>query len=198
MSQGDNIETERVFGLPFRTNLELMGIRFLDAGGDGSGAGDGDDEDDSDDEQGSGAGDDADEQHSDSDEDEDEDEGFDGDFDAKRARRTIDRLRREAKAAKADAAAAKQGGPDTSAIQAENLRLKVALKTGLDADLADRLKGTTEDELLEDAQKLLDRFYPEEKKLPNRQPKPRLRGGKDPDEEPELTADDIVKKALGR
>lgn len=197
MSQGDTIETERVFGLPFRSTLELRGFRFLDAGGDGSGAGDGDDEGDSDDEQGSDAGDDADEQSSDG--DDSDDEGFDGDFDAKRARRTIDRLRREAKAAKAAAAAASEkGGPDTAAIQAENLRLKVALKTGLDADLADRLKGSTEDELLEDAQKLLDRFYPDEKKLPTRQPKPRLRGGSDPDDEPELTADDIVSKALSR
>jgi hypothetical protein len=196
MSQGDTIETERVFGLPFRSMLSLRGIRLLDEGGDGTGAGDGDEEELDEDEQGS---DDADEQDSDGDEDS-EDEGFDGEFDAKRARRTIDRLRRENKAAKAAAESAKKGGPDVAAVQAENLRLKVALKTGLDDDLADRLKGSTEEELLEDAAKLLDRFYPDEnaKKLPTRQPKPRLKGGSRPDEEPDLSAEDIAKQVLGR
>lgn len=195
MSQGDNTETGHEFGLPFRTTLDLRGFRFIDAGGDGSGAG-GDADDESDDEQGS--DDDDNPKGQGSEEEDEDDEGFDGEFDAKRARRTIDRLRRENKAAKQAAEAAKNGGPDVAAVQAENLRLKVALKTGLDADLADRLRGTTEDELLEDAQKLLDRFYPDEKKLPTRQPKPRLRGGSDPDDEPDLSADDIVKKALGR
>jgi len=137
----------------------------------------------------------ADEQGSDSDQ-EDED-GFEGEFDAKRARRTIDRLRRERNTARETARSAKND-PEMTKLQAENLRLRVAMKVGLDDDLADRLKGSTEDELLEDAQKLLDRFYPGEKKLSSRQPKPNLKGGSKPDEEPELTADDIVKEALGR
>lgn len=126
-----------------------------------------------------------------------DDEGFDGEFDAKRARRTIDRLRRERNTAR-EAAKNAKNDPETTKLQAENLRLKVALRVGLDDDLADRLKGATEDELLEDAQKLLDRFYPAEKKPPVRQPRPLLRGGSDPDGEPELSADDIVSRALGR
>ena len=131
------------------------------------------------------------------DEDKDDDDGFEGEFDAKRARRTIDRLRRERNTAR-EAAKNAKNDPETTRLQAENLRLRVAMKVGLDDDLADRLKGTTEDELLEDAQKLLDRFYPAEKKLPTRQPKPVLKGGSQPDEEPDLSADDIVKKALDR
>lgn len=126
---------------------------------------------------------------------EDDDDGFDGEFDAKRARRTIDRLRRERNTAR-EAAKNAKNDPEMTKLQAENLRLRVAMKVGLDDDLADRLRGTTEDELLEDAQSLLDRFYPADKPV-KRQPKPRLRGGSDPDEEPELSADDIVKKALG-
>lgn len=148
-------------------------------------------------EQGSDQG--ADEQDSDGDlENEDGEEGFDGDFDAARARRTINRLRRERNAAR-DAAKNAKNSPETDTLRAENMRLRVAMTVGLDADLADRLRGTTEDELLEDAQKLLDRFYPAEKKpLPTRQPKPALRGGGNPDEEPEVSPDEIAKRILGR
>lgn len=195
MSQCDN--TERLWPLARRgsdgfaqigpTRFDLKHIRLIEGeeGADSSA-------DDDADEQGS----DADAQGADG--DTDDDDGFEGDFDAKRARRTIDRLRRERNSAR-DAAKNAKNDPETTKLQAENLRLRVAMKVGLDDDLADRLKGTTEDELLEDAQKLLDRFYPaDDKKLPTRQPKPVLRGGSKPDEEPDLSADDIVKKALGR
>ncbi len=131
-----------------------------------------------------------------SDDGENEDEGFAGEFDAPRARRTIDRLRRERNAAR-EAAKNAKNDPQMTKLQAENLRLRVGMTVGLDADLVDRLRGETEEELLEDAQKMLDRFYPE-KKLPQRQPKPRLRGGSEPDEEPEESADDIAKAILGR
>jgi hypothetical protein len=142
---------------------------------------------------------DADEQESGGDqENEDSEEGFDGEFDAARARRTINRLRRERNAAR-EAVRTAKSSPESESLRAENMRLRVAMTAGLDADLADRLRGNTEDELLEDAQKLLDRFYPAEKKpLPTRQPKPALRGGSNPDEEPELSPDDIAKRILGR
>jgi len=161
-----------------------------------------DDEEQDQDEQGSDDEDD-DEQGSDGENDDDEqddDAGFEGEFDAKRARNTIGRLRRELKKAK-DAKSAPKGSAELTKVQQENLRLRVALKAGLDDDLADRLRGGTEEELLEDAQKLLDRFYPadgEKKKLETRQPKARLKGGSKPNEDPELDAEDIVKKALGR
>lgn len=144
-----------------------------------------------------------DEQGSDDDENDDEqddDVGFEGEFDPKRARNTIDRLRRELKAAK-ETKSNPKGSAASVKLQQENLRLRVALKAGLDDDLADRLRGSTEEELLEDAQKLLDRFYPADdgkKKLETRQPKPRLKGGSKPNEEPELDADQIVEKATGR
>lgn len=138
-----------------------------------------------------------DEQDSDDDEN-DDDAGFEGEFDPKRARRTIDRLRGELKAEKAKKTAPKDTA-ESKRLGQENLRLRVALKAGLDDDLADRLRGETEDELLADAQKLLDRFYPEEKeKAKPRQPQTRLKGGAKPNEEPELTADQLVDKALAR
>lgn len=128
--------------------------------------------------------------------DSDEEPEFDGPFDAKRARRTIDKLRADLKAAKQKPAP--KDDAETAKVRTENLRLRVALKAGIDEDLADRLRGTTEEELLEDAQKLLDRFYPQDKKPESRQPKPRLKGGTDPNKEPELSPDQLVKKALGR
>ncbi len=125
-----------------------------------------------------------------------DDEGFDGEFDAKRARSLITKLRGQLKAERE--ASKPKDTPDTAKLQDENLRLRVALSVGLDEDLADRLRGTTRDELLEDAQKLVDRLSPKEAKLVDRTPKPRLRGGSTPDKEPELTPEQVVQAALGR
>lgn len=202
MSQGDTTHQEvharrgaddlATIGL---TRFDVAGIRFLDGEGGANPTG-GQESDDTDSEQESDA---ADAQGADDDdtEDDDDDEGFDGEFDAKRARRTIERIRRERNEYREKAKGA-ANSPEVSSLKAENMRLKVALSTGLDADLADRLRGDTEDELLEDAQKLLDRFYPENKKPEPRQPKPAPRGGARPGAEPELTADDVVKAALAR
>lgn len=204
MSQGDTTHQEvharrgsddlATIGL---TRFDVAGIRFLDGESGANPTGGQESDDDTDSEQESDA---ADAQGADGDdtEDDDDDEGFDGEFDAKRARRTIDRLRRERNAARKKAAEGTENSPESKALKAENMRLKVALSTGLDADLADRLRGDTEDELLEDAQKLLDRFYPENKKPEPRQPKPAPRGGARPGADPELTADDVVKAALAR
>ena len=133
------------------------------------------------------------------DKDKDGDEGFEGEFDPKRARRTIDRLRNELRETKA-AKTAPKPTEETKRLSNENLRLRVALKAGLDDDLADRLKGETEEELLADAQKLLDKFYPEQEKKPltTSQPKADLKGGTKANEDPELTAEQLVDKALGR
>ena len=127
----------------------------------------------------------------------DDEDGFDGEFDAKRARRTIDKLRNDLKAAKSKASAPADT-EESAAVKAENLRLRVALKSGLDDDLADRLRGNTEDELLADAQKLLDRFYPESKKGADTRPARKPAGGTRPREEPELSAEDIVSQATSR
>src|SRR5690606_1676617 len=98
---------------------------------------------------------------------------------------------------KAEAAAkAPKDAPDVAKTQAENLRLRVALATGLDEDLADRLRGNTREELIADAEKLIARLSPN--KPEDRTPKPRLRGGSNPDKDPETTPDDVVTAALGR
>lgn len=172
------------------TRYDIAHIRLIE-GEEGAGQAEGQDADESNDEA---SGDAADEGQDSGD---GKEEGFDGEFDAKRARTLITRLRNERNKARDEAKAAKDN-PETPKLQGENLRLRVALRVGLDEDLADRLRGSTEDELLEDAQKLVDRLSPAEKKLEDRTPKPRLRGGSTPDKEPELSADDIVKKALGR
>jgi hypothetical protein len=125
-----------------------------------------------------------------------EDPEFDGEFDPKRARALITKLRDQLKA---DAAAkAPKDAPDVAKTQAENLRLRVALATGLDEDLADRLRGTTREELIADAEKLVARLAPGEKRLEDRTPKVRLRGGTTPDKDPEVSSDDVAKAILGR
>lgn len=128
------------------------------------------------------------------DEDAEEEDGFEGEFDPKRARALITKLRDQIKAR--DEGNRPKSSPDTAKLTGENLRLRVALRTGLDEDLADRLRGTTEDELVADAEKLIERLSP--KKLDDRTPKPKLRGGTTPEKEPELSSEDVVKLALGR
>jgi len=176
-----------------QTEQQMLGKDEGDADEDED-AGDDAESDEDDDEQGS---DDDDDDSGDDDKDDEKD--FEGEFDSKRARKTIDRLRRELKAAKTTKATPKVNG-QTAKVQAENLRMRVAIRTGLDEDLADRLRGSTEEELLEDAAKLLDRFYPDDKedKKETRQPKPKPRGGSKPNEEPDLSAADLVKAATGR
>jgi len=108
-----------------------------------------------------------------------------GDFDAVKAREKIRKvnsenrnLRKRATDAEAKAQGADENGKKVPALEAENLRLRIGLKHGLHSDLIDRLKGSTEEELLEDAEKLLDLFGG--KKPPTQQPREKLRGGGDP------------------
>lgn len=103
-------------------------------------------------------------------------------FDAEKARLKIRKLNNEAKnlreRAKQAEAAQKTADEKSSRVQdleSEVLRLNVAIKTGLPAKLATRLQGSTEEELLEDAEALLDMVGGS--KPPTDQPKPRLRAG---------------------
>lgn len=105
---------------------------------------------------------------------------FQGDFDADRAKRTIGNLRDSEKKLKAQVAelAAKAQEFDAlkesektelqrlqeqletertqrTALERQALRARVALAKALPAELADRLKGETEEELMADADKLL-------------------------------------------
>ncbi|MFD2757098.1 hypothetical protein [Gulosibacter faecalis] len=124
------------------------------------------------------------------------DEGFEGDFDPKRARRTIDRLRQENKQLKAK--------PKDADVQRENLQLRAALKLGVPESFASRLRGETVEEMIEDAGELLDALGVKggEKddtalRAPRREPRRRLSGGSQPAKEPEMSADDIVNAAIG-
>ncbi len=126
-------------------------------------------------------------------------------FDADRAREKIRKanseavaLRKRAKEAEEKATANADAGEKVTALEAEILRMRVALKHGLPESLAERLKGTTEEELLADAEKLLDLLGG--KKPPTQQPKERLRGGGDPtrDADPTANVDKFAEEAFRR
>lgn len=69
------------------------------------------------------------------------------------------------------------------------LRLEVAASKGLTPGQAKRLVGTTQEDLEADADELLESFKPDDKssKGPGGKPRENLRGGNEPDEEPEET-----------
>lgn len=127
---------------------------------------------------------------------EDEQKPFEGEYDPQRARKLIDKLRNE------NAALKKQkdtpDDPEKARLAVENLQLKVALELGLPAKLATRLQGSTREELIEDAGDLMDTVAPRKEEIKSQQPRPRLKGGSQPDAEPEMSADDIVKAAKRR
>lgn len=106
-------------------------------------------------------------------------------FDAEKAREKIRKVNSEAAALRKrlqDAEAKAQGVDDKdktiSTQEAEILRLRVAVKHGLPESLVKRLTGTTEEEILQDAEELMELFG--SKKPPSQQPREKLRGGGDP------------------
>lgn len=109
----------------------------------------------------------------------------------------LDQLQAEAKtaeqrAADAQAAADKRIADIEAKVadaEARALRAEVATAKGLNAAQAKRLQGATRDELEADADELLDAFPAPSndsggKQPPTTRPKPNLRGGTDPSEEP--------------
>lgn len=131
---------------------------------------------------------------------EDPESGFDPDKAREKIRKLNSEasgLRKRAKEAEEKAKNAEGSGERVSALEAENMRLKVAVKLGgqLPDDLIDRLRGSTEEELLEDAEKLLGHF--EQRKPPTNQPREKLRGGGDPTRESSLIDSDPDKFAEG-
>jgi len=129
-----------------------------------------------------------------------EDQGDDGDdeaFDPARAKEALRKKNNENRALRkrasdAEAKAKDADGKDTriTALEAENLRFRVGVRHGLPEALVERLKGNTEEEILQDAEKLLELISPT-KRPPTNTSKERLRGGGDPTEEPEET--DVAK-----
>lgn len=113
----------------------------------------------------------------------DEPDGFDPDKAREKIRKVNSEnknLRERAKQAEDAAKSAEDSGKRVTALEAENMRLRVAVKLGgqLPDDLIERLRGDTEEELIEDAEKLLGYF--EKRKPPTNQPRQKLRGGGDP------------------
>ena len=113
-------------------------------------------------------------------------------WDPERAKRKIAKLNSEAanlrkrltEAPKAEDAAAKD--KRITDLSTENLRLDVALDLGLPKEIASRLQGADRDEMVADAEKLLELLAPA--KRPNsRKPTEALRGGLQSDAEPEET-----------
>lgn len=119
-------------------------------------------------------------------------EDKDEQWDPERAKRKIAKLNSEAanlrkrlnEAPKAEDAAAK----DKRIIDLESaaLRYEVALDLGLPKEIASRLQGKDRDEMVADAEKLLELLAPT-KRPATRKPTEALRGGLEPDKEPEET-----------
>lgn len=117
-------------------------------------------------------------------------------WDPERAKRKIAKLNSEAanlrkrltEAPKAEDAAAKD--KRIGELETASLRYEVALDLGLPKEIASRLQGADRDEMVADAEKLLELLSPA-KRPPSNRPAEKLRGGGDPEREPEET--DVVK-----
>lgn len=92
-------------------------------------------------------------------------------------------LREAKKTAEQEAEAAKEDAGRVPALEAENLRLRVAIANGLPIELAERLQGDTEEAILADAEKLLAFISP--KGGPTDRPNLNLQGGGSPAQEPQ-------------
>ena len=113
-------------------------------------------------------------------------------WDAKRAKEKIRKLNQEirstkdrlSKAPKAEDVQAKD--QRISELEAANLRYDVGYELGLPREIAQRLQGATREEMLADAEKLVELIAPT--KAPStRRPAEALRGGTQPEQEPEET-----------
>lgn len=131
----------------------------------------------------------------------DPDEPDDEAFDAEKARDKIRKinsenrnLRQRATAAEAKAQEAEGKDEQLNKLNAENLRLRIAVKHGLPESLVKRLSGTTEEEILQDAEELMELFG--SKKPPTQQPRERLRGGGDPTAPDESDVEKVVDRVF--
>ncbi|GHJ59139.1 hypothetical protein NOK12_16570 [Nocardioides sp. OK12] len=122
-----------------------------------------------------------------------EDDGKDEAWDPERAKRKIAKLNSEAanlrkrltEAPKAEDAAAKD--KRIGELEAASLRYEIALDLGLPKEIAARLQGADRDEMVADAEKLLELLAPAKRPATTRKPTEALRGGLEPDKEPEET-----------
>lgn len=113
-------------------------------------------------------------------------------WDPERAKRKIAKLNSEAanlrkrlnEAPKAEDVGAKD--KRISDLETASLRYEIALDLGLPKEIAARLQGSTRDEMVADAEQLLELLAPA-KRPTTRKPTEALRGGLEPDREPEET-----------
>lgn len=123
-------------------------------------------------------------------------------FDADKAREKIRKVNSEAAALRKRLAEAEEKGKESdekgkklTALEAENLRLRIAVKHGLPESLVKRLSGTTEEEVLQDAEELMELFGGT-KKPPTQQPREQLRGGGDPTKPAEVDIAGMVERVF--
>lgn len=114
-------------------------------------------------------------------------------WDPERARRKIGKVNSENKALRERATKAEQKAASVDDLTKENgglkstlLQLEVGYELGLPLAIAKRLQGSTREELLADAEALVELVAPA-KKPATRKPTEALRGGLQPDTEPEET-----------
>lgn len=121
------------------------------------------------------------------------DDDWRNNFDPDKARDKIRKLSSEAKNLRDRAKSAEEKvhgveekDKQIGALEAANLRYEVAFDLGLPKELVPRLQGSTKDELLKDAEQLLELVTPA-KRPPAKRPVENLRGGGEPEREPEET-----------
>lgn len=122
-------------------------------------------------------------------------------FDPEKAREKIRKinsenrnLRKRAADAEAKSKGADENAKKVPALEAENMRLRVAVKHGLPESLVKRLTGTTEEEILQDAEELMELFG--SKKPPTQQPKEKLRSPGDPSGDAEIDVEKVVQRVF--
>lgn len=81
-----------------------------------------------------------------------------------------------------------------TALEADNMRLRVAVKHGLPEALVKRLTGTTEEEILQDAEELMELFG--SKKPPTQRPKENLRSPGDPAGNADIDVEKVVQRVF--
>lgn len=122
-------------------------------------------------------------------------------FDSEKAREKIRKINSENRNLRkraADAEAKAQGADDKektiTAQEAEIMRLRVAVKHGLPEALVKRLTGSTEEEILQDAEELMELFG--SKKPPTQRPRENLRSPGDPAGDAEIDVEKVVRRVF--
>lgn len=114
-------------------------------------------------------------------------------WDPERAKKKITKVNSENRALRERAMQAEKKAENVDELQqqngtlgAENLRLRVGYELGLPLEIAMRLQGEDRDAMVKDAEKLVELIAPT-KRPSTRKPLEALRGGLEPDKEPEET-----------